>query len=94
MTHMSDDYVRQRLWQAMDALAVSVASLQRRLASAGHTLTVLQVDDFAGDDERACFRRIMDTLTRYGAGGELWSSGQSRYRRASSTMTPRSKSPE
>jgi len=68
---VSDDYVRQRLSQAMDGLAVSKQNLQCRLAAAGRALLVLRDDDFTDDDDRASFRQIIDVLTRYGAGGEI-----------------------
>lgn len=55
---MSDDYVREKLGAALDALAVSAAPIQTRLADAAKAMVSLGADDFAGAEERALFGEI------------------------------------
>lgn len=60
---------QQRLWQAVEALAVSPAPMQDRLYSAGMALSPLLPDDFEGE-YRAEFTGIMDALTARAAMGD------------------------
>jgi len=52
---------QQRLWQAVEALAVSAEPIQTRLHSAGEYLLPLRPDDFA-PDEREEFIESMNAL--------------------------------
>ena len=53
---------QQRLWQAVEALAVSAEPIQRRLFWAGQYLLPLRRDDFQASD-REEFVAAMDALT-------------------------------
>lgn len=61
---MAGRYAREKLFVAMDCLAVSTEPLQQRLANAGLTALVrLTPDTFDDPDERAMFERIMRALS-------------------------------
>ncbi len=68
---MSEDYVREKLYVAMDALAVSTSPLQERLANAGMSALIrLEADDFVRPEDRELFARIMSALTSSDGGSE------------------------
>lgn len=67
---MSDDYVREKLGAALDALAVSEAPIQSRLADAAMAMVSLGADDFAGAEERALFGETWRALTAQEPTGE------------------------
>lgn len=68
---VSEDYVREKLYVAMCALAVSTSSLQHRLADAGVSALVrLEAEDFVRPDDRVLFERIMSALTSREGGSE------------------------
>ena len=50
--------VRQRLWQAVAALATSAQPIQRRLEAAAQELVHLRADEFADPEARAEFIAI------------------------------------
>jgi hypothetical protein len=62
---VSIDYVREKLWQAVDVL-VGAAPIQDRLAGAADYLTRLKVAEIP-DDERAEFAAVMGALTKHPA---------------------------
>jgi hypothetical protein len=59
---MSEEYVREKLYQAVDSLATSVAPLRDRLLSAGIILMRLSPGDFADTEHRAAFTAIGDMV--------------------------------
>jgi hypothetical protein len=59
----AEDYVREKLSQAVDALAVSVAPLQARVRSAVLAIHTLGPYDFVDDGSRVTFSAIIDTAT-------------------------------
>jgi hypothetical protein len=62
----SEDYVREKLAAAVDALATSPAPLHERLVYAYRAgLMTLQPDDFVDAQSRAAFGAIMETLTAH-----------------------------
>jgi hypothetical protein len=60
---------QQRLWQAVEALAVSSDPIQDRLYAAGMALSPLRPDDFE-DADRAEFTGIRDALSARAAVGD------------------------
>lgn len=61
---MSQDYTREKLSVAVDALASSAASIQDRLANAGiSALSRLKPDDFVAASDQVLFEEIMAALT-------------------------------
>lgn len=67
---MSDDYVREKLALAVDALAASAAPIQTRLADAAVAMVSLNADDFAGAEERALWEMTWQALTAEPPRGE------------------------
>ena len=59
---MSDDYVREKLALAVDALAASAAPIQTRLADAAVAMVSLNADDFAGAEESALGLQLREDL--------------------------------
>jgi hypothetical protein len=66
---LSDDYVREKLALAVDALAASAAPIQTRLAAAV-AMVSLNADDFAGAEERALWEKTWQALTAEPPRGE------------------------
>ena len=66
---VSEGYVREKLWQAVDCLATSAEPIQRRLVGAGHYLVRLKPSHFPDDEGRVVFSAIMDSLTTTGDRG-------------------------
>jgi hypothetical protein len=62
---VSIDYVREKLWQALDVL-VGAEPIQDRLAYAADALTRLKPSDIP-DEEREDFHAVMHALTKYPA---------------------------
>jgi hypothetical protein len=60
----TEDYVREKLVQAVDALATSARPLQKRLFSAAIALSTLQAEDFVDDESRVAFGAIKEMLVR------------------------------
>jgi hypothetical protein len=58
-----EDYIRQRLYQAIDALAVSAEPLHLRLEHVDNALAHLPDDYFGNDEDRALFLEIRAVLS-------------------------------
>jgi hypothetical protein len=61
---ITEDYVRERLDQAVQALATEEGTLRERLLSAALATSTLQPQDFADDETRTEFGAIREILTR------------------------------
>lgn len=64
---ITEDYVRERLARAVDALATSPGPLRRRLFLAALATSTLQPRDFVDDVSSAGFGAIREMLTRHEA---------------------------
>jgi hypothetical protein len=60
---MSEDYTREKLYAAVDALAASSAPIQQRLRHAAENLHTLKPDDFSEKEDGERFALIMATLS-------------------------------
>jgi hypothetical protein len=60
---LSDDYVREKLSLAVDALAVSTDPIQERLMQAGFAMSSLTANDFSEGEERNLWGHIWHSLT-------------------------------
>jgi hypothetical protein len=68
---MSEGYIRQVLWEAVNSLATSAAPLQKRLEWAAISLIKLQREDFENaKKDLALYTAIKDTLTALEPVGE------------------------
>jgi hypothetical protein len=64
---ITEDYVREKLAQAVDALAIGAGPLHQRLFLAALATSTLQPRDFVDDESRAGFGAIREMLTRHEA---------------------------
>jgi hypothetical protein len=64
---ITEDYVREKLAQAVDALATGAGPLRQRLFLAALATSTLQPRDFADDESRTGFGAIREMLTRHEA---------------------------
>jgi len=62
---VNEDYVREKLANAVDALATGDGSLQQRLLSAALATATLRPADFVDDESSAEFAAIREMLTRH-----------------------------
>src|SRR3989304_3832968 len=60
---MSEDYVREKLSQAIDSLATGAGTLDVRLHSALMPLVNLRPEDFVDDESRGKFTQLMYLAT-------------------------------
>jgi DnaJ-domain-containing protein 1 len=64
---ITEDYVRERLAQAVHALATGTEPLRRRLFLAALATSTLQPRDFVDEESRAAFGAFREMLTRHEA---------------------------
>jgi hypothetical protein len=62
---VNEDYVREKLLKAVDALATGTGAVQQRLLSAALAMSTLRPTDFVDDESRAQFAAIREMLTRH-----------------------------
>jgi hypothetical protein len=67
---ITEEYVREKLAQAVDALATGTGQLRERLFSAALATSTLQPRDFVDDESRAAFGAIREMLTRHEASAD------------------------
>ena len=60
---LSEDYVREKLSLALDALAASAEPIQTRLYYAAMAMSMLESRDFAEAEERELWQQIKQALT-------------------------------
>ncbi|HTW72967.1 MAG TPA: hypothetical protein VME47_24030 [Acetobacteraceae bacterium] len=63
---MSIDYVREKLWAAVDCL-VGAEPIRQRLADAAMSLVGLTADDLPTDELKQRYSAVMDALTKHPA---------------------------
>ena len=59
----TEDYVREKLGQALDALATGLGTLQERLRNAMLNIVVLEPEDFVDDESRSLFAELSYWIT-------------------------------
>jgi hypothetical protein len=59
----AERYIREKLAEAVNALAVSAAPIQVRVGYAARALTVLQPEDFVDAESRLAFTAVRDMAT-------------------------------
>ena len=64
---ITEEYVREKLAEAVHALATGTGPLRQRLFSAALATSTLQPRDFADEQSRAAFGAIREMLTRHEA---------------------------
>jgi hypothetical protein len=64
---ITEDYVREKLAQAVRALAIEEGTLRQRLFAAALATSTLQPRDFGDDESRVEFGAIREMLTRHEA---------------------------
>ena len=64
---ITEEYVREKLADAVHALATGTEPLRQRLFSAALATSTLQPRDFADEQSRAAFGAIREMLTRHEA---------------------------
>jgi hypothetical protein len=64
---ITEEYVRERIAQAVHALATGTGPLRQRLFLAALATSTLQPRDFVDDESRAAFGAIREMLTRHEA---------------------------
>jgi len=64
---ITEDYVREKLAQAVHALATGTGPLHQRLLLASLATSTLQPRDFVDDESRAGLGAIIEMLTRHEA---------------------------
>ena len=67
---MAVEYGREKLWQAVNALATGSGSIQERLENAAIFLIRLQAGEDLPEEHRATFEAILHELTKEQATGD------------------------
>lgn len=64
---ITEEYVREKVAQAVDALATGTRPLRERLFAASLATSTLQPRDFVDEESRAAFGAVREMLTRHEA---------------------------